>query len=150
MSCDVALRHLSSSLLCAVVVGGGGSNGGRTRTHHGINDERQLLVILHRLVATLPTAMWHMDPVLVRSVVGGGEPHLASLLSVSICVCVVCEPWRMVVVHFVVCGVWCGVAMLLLLLPCAVVVGGVEQRSRVVVGGGGDRGDVGSRDDGGG
>jgi len=96
------------------------------------------------------------DDVAPASCVSKGEgegnevTHLASLLSVSIRACVVCEPWRMVVVRFVVRRVWHGVVMLLSLLLCAVVVGGVERRSRVVVGGRGDRGDVGSHDDGGG
>ena len=81
---------------------------------------------------------------------GNEVTHLASLSSVSVRACVVCEPWQMVVVRFVVRGVWHGVAMLSSSLLCAVVVGGVEQRSWVVVGGRGDRGDVGSHDDGGG
>jgi len=108
-------------------------------------------------VVCQPSCFVHSaDDVAPASCVSKGEgegnevTHLTSLLSVSVRACIVCEPWQMVVVHFVVRGVWHGVVMLSLLLLCAVVVGGVEWRSQVVVGGRGDRGDVGSHDDGGG
>jgi len=66
-------------LLCEVVVGGGGVKQramGYSPWHRKIHndDERQLAVIIHRLVATSPTAMWHLASILERSMMGGGEP----------------------------------------------------------------------------
>ena len=75
--CDVALQCSLSLLLCAVVVGGGveGKSMGYSPWHCKIynNNERRLAVIVHHLVATSPRVMWHLDSVIARSVMGGGD-----------------------------------------------------------------------------
>jgi len=55
------------------------------------------MVVVHRLVAMFPPAMWHLDSALMRSWARGGLNHLGSLSSGSIHACVlgiVCQlPW---------------------------------------------------------
>jgi len=57
------------------------------------DNERRRLVVVRRLVATSPTAMWHLDAVLERSVVGASE--LAQLVSLLYIVRRV-APWSFV------------------------------------------------------
>ena len=60
-------------------------------------------VLDRRLVATSPTATWHLDAVLKRSVVGAGElAHLGSLPSVPVHACVLSCPRHRIVVVIVV------------------------------------------------
>ena len=78
----------------------------------------------------------------IRELNGGGRWASPCFLVVCFCSCmltVICEPWRMVVVCFVIGRVWCGVVML---CRCRVQWWwgrGFERRSQVVVGGGGRR-----------
>jgi len=85
----------SSSCVSARWVGtnvGWGYSPWRPKIHN--NDERQMSVVIRRLVATSLTATWHLDAVLEGSVVGASE--LLTLLVVvwfwSCVLAVVCEP----------------------------------------------------------
>jgi len=103
VSCDMVLQCSSSLLLCAVVVGEGVEwrSIGYSLWHCIYNnDKQQLLVIVHCLVATSPTAMWHLDPILERSIMRGrwASPQFLVICFHSCMLTVIFEPWQMVVV----------------------------------------------------
>jgi len=56
-------------------------------THHGLLTTTTNDVVVRRLVATSPSATWHLDPVSEKWMGGGELSHLGSSSPVSVCRC---------------------------------------------------------------
>jgi len=145
----------SSSCVSARWVGtnvGWGYSPWHPKVHN--DDERQMSVIVRHLVATSPTATWHLDPMLERSVVGAGELLTSAHCRLVLFVHAGHHLWA-AVVCFVFYGVGCGVTCVATFVVIGVCGGGWGGQTMVVGGGGDTRGwllvvDVGGRNDGGG